>query len=169
MRRGVLTLSGAPSTTSHFGYNTSFHLDYNILSNLHCLGSPLGYCTLIFDLMRNLYIYNACVHIYSILYYSRICTLLSMGRKAQPTNQPAQYLHLRQHSYNSFTLKILDLLHYMFFFHNDDDGPFTLYFFHDDVDRPFTLFFFITMMMDLLHCFFFHNDEDGPCTLYFFS
>ena len=128
MRRGVLTLSGAPSTTSHFGY-TSFHLDYNILSNLHCLGSPLGYCTLIFDLMRNLYICNACIHIYSILYYSRICTLLSMGRKAQPTNQPAQYLHRRQHSYNSFTLKILDLLHYMFFF--------------------------ITMMMDLLHYIFF--------------
>ena len=66
MRRGVLTLSGAPSTTSHFGY-TSFHLDYNILYNLHCLGSPLGYCTLIFDLMRNLYIYNACIYIYSIL------------------------------------------------------------------------------------------------------
>ena len=66
MRRGVLTLSGAPSTTSHFGY-TSFHLDYNILYNLHCFGSPLGYCTLIFDLMRNLYIYNACIYIYSIL------------------------------------------------------------------------------------------------------
>ena len=63
----MLTLSGAPSTTSHFGYNTSFHLDYNILSNLHYLGSPLGYCTVIFDLMRNLYIYNACVYIYSIL------------------------------------------------------------------------------------------------------
>ena len=154
MRRGVLTLSGAPSTTSHFGYNTSFHLDYNILSNLHCLGSPFGYCTLIFDLMRNLYIYNACIHIYSILYYSRICTLLSMGRKAQPTNQPAQYLHLRQHSYNSFTLKILDLLHYMFF-HNDDDGPFTLY------------FFFMMILIDLLH-YFFHNDDDGPLTLYFF-
>ena len=62
----MLTLSGAPSTTSHFGY-TSFHLDYNILYNLHCLGSPLGYCTLIFDLTRNLYIYNACIYIYSIL------------------------------------------------------------------------------------------------------
>ena len=193
MRRGVLTLSGAPSTTSHFGYNTSFHLDYNILSKLHCLGSPLGYCTLIFDLMRKLYIYNACIHIYSILYYSRICTLLSMGRKAQPTNQPAQYLHLRQNSYNSFTLKILDLLHYvffitmmmdllhyiffhddidrpftLFFFHNDDDGPLTLYFFHNDDDGPFTLYFFITMMMDLLH-YFFHNDDDGPFTLNFFS
>ena len=53
-------------TTSHFGYNTSFHLDYNILSNLHYLGSPLGFCTLIFDLMRNLYIYKACIYIYSI-------------------------------------------------------------------------------------------------------
>ena len=167
MRRGVLTLSGAPSTTSHFGYNTSFHLDYNILSNLHYLGSPLGYCTLTFDLMRNLYIYNACIHIYSILFYSRICTLLPMGRKAQPTNQPAQYLHLRQYSYNSFTLKILDLLHYMFFFitmmmdllhyifYDDVDRPFTL-FFHNDDDGPLTLYFF-------------HNDDDGPFTLYFFS
>ena len=42
-------------------------LDINILSILHYLGSPLGYCTLIFDLMRNLYIYNACKYIYYIL------------------------------------------------------------------------------------------------------
>ena len=34
MRQGMLTLSGAPSTTSH--------LDINILSILHHLGSPLG-------------------------------------------------------------------------------------------------------------------------------
>ena len=59
MWQGMLTLSGAPSTTSH--------LDINILSILHHLGSPLGLCTLIFDLMRNLYIYNACIYIYSIL------------------------------------------------------------------------------------------------------
>ena len=59
MGQGMLTLSGGPSTTSHFGYTTSSHLDYNILSNLHYLGSPLGYCALIFYLMRNLYIYNA--------------------------------------------------------------------------------------------------------------
>ena len=51
--------SGAPSTTTH--------LDINILSILHHLGSPLGLCTLIFDLMRNLYIFNACIYIYSIL------------------------------------------------------------------------------------------------------
>ena len=37
-----------------------------ILSILHYLGSPHSYCTLIFDLMRNLYIYNACVYIHSI-------------------------------------------------------------------------------------------------------
>ena len=42
-------------------------LDINILSILHYLGSPLGFCTLIFDLMRNLYIYNACIYIHSIL------------------------------------------------------------------------------------------------------
>ena len=34
MRQGMLTLSGAPSTTSH--------LDINILSILHHLESPLG-------------------------------------------------------------------------------------------------------------------------------
>ena len=55
MRQGMFTLSGAPSTTSHF--------DINILSILHYLGSPLGLCTLIFDLMRKLYIYNACTYI----------------------------------------------------------------------------------------------------------
>ena len=32
----------------------------------HYLGSPLSYRTLIFDLMRNLNIYNACIFIYSI-------------------------------------------------------------------------------------------------------
>ena len=29
-------------------------------------GSPVGQCTLIFDLMRNLYIYNTCIYIYPI-------------------------------------------------------------------------------------------------------
>ena len=56
MRQGMITLSGAPSTTSH--------LDINILSILHHLGSPLDQCTLIFDIMRNLYIYNACTYIF---------------------------------------------------------------------------------------------------------
>ena len=41
-------------------------LDINILSILHYLGSPLGFCTLIFDLMRNLHIYNACIYIHYI-------------------------------------------------------------------------------------------------------
>ena len=41
--------------------------DIGILSILHYLGSPLGFCTLIFDLMRNLYIYNACIYIHSII------------------------------------------------------------------------------------------------------
>ena len=46
-----------------FGFNVALEhlvpllkLDINILSILHYLGSPLGFCTLIFDLMRNLYI-----------------------------------------------------------------------------------------------------------------
>ena len=42
-------------------------MDINILSILHCLGSPLSLCTLIFDLMMNLYIHNACIYIHSIL------------------------------------------------------------------------------------------------------
>ena len=42
-------------------------LDINIFSILHYLGSPLGFCTLIFDIMRNLYIYNACIYIHSIV------------------------------------------------------------------------------------------------------
>ena len=52
----MFTLSGAPSTTPL--------LDINILSILHYLGSPLGLCTLIFDLMRNLYISDACTYIF---------------------------------------------------------------------------------------------------------
>ena len=51
----MFPLSGVPSTTSH--------LDIKILSILHYLGSHLGLCTLMFDLMRNLYIYNACTYI----------------------------------------------------------------------------------------------------------
>ena len=43
-------------------------LDINILSIWHYLGSPLGFCTLIFDLMRNLYVYNACILFY--LFYT---------------------------------------------------------------------------------------------------
>ena len=52
---GYVYLTGAPSVTSH--------LDINILSILHHLGSPLEYCTLIYDLVGNLYIYNACTYI----------------------------------------------------------------------------------------------------------
>ena len=87
----------------------------------------------------------------------------------QPTNQPAQYLHLRQHSYNSFTLKILDLLHYMLFFFITMMMDLLHYiFFHDDVDRPFTLFFFHNNDDGPFNTIFFHND-DGPFTLIFFS
>ena len=55
--QGMFTLSEAPSTT--------YHLDINILSILHYLGSPLGQCTLIFDLMRNIYFY---IYLHCILY-----------------------------------------------------------------------------------------------------
>ena len=65
----MFTLSGAPSTTSY--------LDINILSILHYLGSPLGLCTLIFDLMRNLYIYNACTYIF--IYIKAVGTCLGWG------------------------------------------------------------------------------------------
>ena len=64
MRQGMFTLSGAPGTTSHFGYYTSvnfglLHLVYIIF---HILGSPLSYHTLISDLMWNLHIHNACIY-----------------------------------------------------------------------------------------------------------
>ena len=45
-------------------------LDYHILSMFHYFGSPLSYHTLIFDLMRNMYIYNACISIHSISGFS---------------------------------------------------------------------------------------------------
>ena len=67
MRQGMFTLSGAPSTTSHF--------DVNILSILHYLGSPLALCTLNFDLMRNFYIYNACTYILLFKCLGRIALL----------------------------------------------------------------------------------------------
>ena len=69
----MFTLSGAPSTTSY--------LDINILSILHYLGSPLGLCTLIFDLMRNLYIYNACTYIF--IYIKAVGTCLGWGGGAK--------------------------------------------------------------------------------------
>ena len=58
-RQGMFTLSGAPSTTSH--------LDIYILFIFHYLGSPLN-CTAIYDLMRNLFIYNACIYIHLMFY-----------------------------------------------------------------------------------------------------
>ena len=67
MRQGMLTLSGAPSTTSH--------LDINILSILHYLGSPLDLCTYICDLMRNSYIHNVCTYILLLWCLWRIALL----------------------------------------------------------------------------------------------
>ena len=58
MRRGMFTLSGAPSTTSH--------LNIHVLSIFHYLGNPLNYYTLVFDLMKNMYSYNAFIYIHSI-------------------------------------------------------------------------------------------------------
>ena len=65
MRQGMFTLSGTPSTTSH--------LDINILSILHYLGRPLGLWTLIFDLTRNIYIHNACTHIFIFDIHEKHC------------------------------------------------------------------------------------------------
>ena len=50
MRQDMFILYGAPSTTSFLDI---VHLP------IHYLGSPLNWCTLIFDLMRNLYTYVA--------------------------------------------------------------------------------------------------------------
>ena len=88
MRQGMLTLSGAPSTTSQFGYNTPSI--WIITSCPICISWEV-LCTLIFDLMRNLSgasklastyftlfyrsvhvlytgIFKACKYIYSILF-----------------------------------------------------------------------------------------------------
>ena len=64
MRQGMLTLSGAPSTTSYLDIIHLSILEYYILSIFHYLGSPLYYLTSISDLTRNFYRYNA--YIYSI-------------------------------------------------------------------------------------------------------
>ena len=42
MRQGMLTLSGAPSTTSHIGYIICPFLDYYILAIFHYLRNPLA-------------------------------------------------------------------------------------------------------------------------------
>ena len=44
-------------------------LDYYILSIFHNLGSPLGFHTLILDLMnsRNIYLYNAYIYTYILI------------------------------------------------------------------------------------------------------
>ena len=55
MRQGMFTLSGAPSTTSNFGYLHLVHFHY--------LGSLLNYC--FFYIMRRLYIYD----VYKLLFY----------------------------------------------------------------------------------------------------
>ena len=61
MKQGMFILSGTPSTTCH--------LDNYILSFFHYLGSPLSYCTLIFDLMRNLYIHKAYIILFDFIEY----------------------------------------------------------------------------------------------------
>ena len=67
MRQDVFTLSGAPSITPYLVILHLFNFDYDILSIFHYMGSPLSYRTLIFDLMRNFYLYIAYIYIYSIL------------------------------------------------------------------------------------------------------
>ena len=56
----MCTLPGTRSTTSHFGLCKScpFYIIWG--------GGPHSYCTLIFDHMRNLYIYNACTYMHFI-------------------------------------------------------------------------------------------------------
>ena len=58
------------------------NLDYNILSIFHNLGSPLSYRTLIVDLMKNSYIYNACIYIHSILIFTPVFIMTS-GNQGQ--------------------------------------------------------------------------------------
>ena len=64
MKQGMFTLSGSPSTTAHLGILNMSILDYYILSIVLYLESPLGYRTLIFDLTRSLYLYDAYIYTY---------------------------------------------------------------------------------------------------------
>ena len=73
-RLGMFTLSCTHSTTSH-----SDILD---LSIFQYLGSHLGYCTLVFDLMRNLNSYNTYI---TLFYYKYIYEewMLTLRTKSQ--------------------------------------------------------------------------------------
>ena len=60
-------------------------LDIYILSILPNLASPHSYCTLILDLMRNLYICNACIYIHSIYVIQKQETPLDLAVKENDT------------------------------------------------------------------------------------
>ena len=84
MRQGMLTSSGAPSTTCLIGYYICPFLDYYILSIFHKLGSPLSYHTLIFDLMssRNMYLYmHTFIHIF---YFNHLANQLCFVDSLSP-------------------------------------------------------------------------------------
>ena len=51
--------------TLTFQKDTIWYVSISVISYLHVL-ALFGFCTLILDLMRNLYIYNACIYIHSI-------------------------------------------------------------------------------------------------------
>ena len=66
-------------------WNTKYHfpfwIDNYILYILYYLVSPLNYCMLIFDLMRNLHIYNACINFHSITHKEVIKMAFNLPRK----------------------------------------------------------------------------------------
>ena len=72
MRQGTFTLSGAPSTILDYIHLSI--LDYNVLSIFHYLGSPLSYCTLISNLMRN-FIMHAYIFILYYMFWNVILIL----------------------------------------------------------------------------------------------
>ena len=111
MRQGMLTLSGAPSTTSHFGHIICPFLDYYILTIFHNLGSPLSYHTLIFDLMssRNIDLYSAYIYTYIILEINTIWTF----DNESPTifNKPCTYITFKSAvKHNWVTVSLVDRL-----------------------------------------------------------
>ena len=60
-------------------------LDIYILSILPNLASPHSYCMLILDLMRSLYIYNACIYIHSIYVIQKQETPLDLAVQTNNT------------------------------------------------------------------------------------
>ena len=99
MRQGMFTLSGALSSTSHFGYYSSVHFGLLHLIHNSYLGSPLSY--------RTLYIYNACIY----SFYLQAVTMCMSGLKLNITKGFNLFLNLHAHVVKNSSLITLICIH----------------------------------------------------------